>query len=430
MNQCRPGTNASAPSSIFFPSIVARKIHDSERRARLGQRHQLSEPFQASSPVEVARALTALHGTDPASTVLGILARSPGSDVSDVESSYYVDRSLVRVPGMRRTLFAVDYQLAPAVWVSSENTLTRGERRTLVRLLEGSGIRNVEIWIERLNADCSHFSMQILRARATKSLRLIRFWVDACPLAGRLVRTQRNPSRVVSSSCCRLKERSCEPVPREDGHRTSSLGQRPSHWRSDWPARPDPEDADIAIVRSWLFGHGPATLKDLTWWTGWSQGRSRHAIEGAGGVEIETEEGLAFVRNDDLEPVSDTAPWAALLPGLDSSTMGWKQRNFYLGSHAERLFDRDGNGGPTVWVNGRIVGGWVQLDSGKVAYQLFEDVGRDALNAIAETAGILEQTITDIRLKPRSRAKTITVATVRHSPRDGSRRGHWPRSPR
>jgi hypothetical protein len=42
-----------------------------QRRARLALRHHLASAARASGPVEVARDLVALHGTDPASAFLG-----------------------------------------------------------------------------------------------------------------------------------------------------------------------------------------------------------------------------------------------------------------------------------------------------------------------------------------------------------------------
>ena len=50
----------------------------------------------------------------------------------------------------------------------------------------------------------------------------------------------------------------------------------------------------------------------------------------------------------------------ALLPALDPTAMGWAQRSWYVGEHHASLFDRSGNIGPTVWIDGRIVGGWAQ----------------------------------------------------------------------
>ena len=58
--------------------------------------------------------------------------------------------------------------------------------------------------------------------------------------------------------------------------------------------------------------------------------------------------------------------------------MGWKQRAWYLDPEVgAAVFDRNGNGGPTVWVDGRIVGGWVQRRDGTIAVRLLTDVGAE-----------------------------------------------------
>jgi hypothetical protein len=66
--------------------------------------------------------------------------------------------------------------------------------------------------------------------------------------------------------------------------------------------------------------------------------------------------------------------------------MGWKGRGFYLGDHAERLFDANGNGGPTAWWDGRIVGGWTQRDDGTVLVVPAERLPRDATRALDAAA--------------------------------------------
>ncbi len=53
------------------------------------------------------------------------------------------------------------------------------------------------------------------------------------------------------------------------------------------------------------------------------------------------------------------------------------------------LFDVNGNAGPTVWWDGRVVGGWSQRRDGEIVYRLLEDVGADAVAAVeAEVARI------------------------------------------
>jgi hypothetical protein len=49
-----------------------------------------------------------------------------------------------------------------------------------------------------------------------------------------------------------------------------------------------------------------------------------------------------------------------------------------------------GNGGPTIWVDGRVVGGWAQRPDGTIAVRLLEDVGAEARLSIEAAAGRLE----------------------------------------
>ena len=79
-------------------------------------------------------------------------------------------------------------------------------------------------------------------------------------------------------------------------------------------------------------------------------------------------------------------PWAALLPVLDPTVMGWKERSFYLGDHAPQLFDTNGNAGTTAWWDGRVVGCWVQDEAGVVEVRLLETLPRAAHAALAVEA--------------------------------------------
>ncbi|HEX2504197.1 MAG TPA: crosslink repair DNA glycosylase YcaQ family protein, partial [Miltoncostaeaceae bacterium] len=88
-----------------------RRLDVEERRARVGTRHRLAGR-PAAGPVEVARDLVALHATDPATVHLSAAARVREPDVAAVERALYEDRSLIRMLGMRRTMFVVPDELA------------------------------------------------------------------------------------------------------------------------------------------------------------------------------------------------------------------------------------------------------------------------------------------------------------------------------
>ena len=108
---------------------------------------------------------------------------------------------------------------------------------------------------------------------------------------------------------------------------------------------------------------------------------------------------IGYVLPDDLESTAPAEPWVALLPALDATTMGWAGRDWYLGPHRPRLFDRNGNAGPTIWVDGRTVGGWAQRESGEIVLGLLEDVGAETARRIEAEAARLEAWIGPARIR-------------------------------
>jgi hypothetical protein len=118
-------------------------------------------------------------------------------------------------------------------------------------------------------------------------------------------------------------------------------------------------------------------------------------------VDVDLDGTAGMVLAGDEGRVSSPKPWVALLPGLDPTTMGWQQRDWYLGAHGKALFDRNGNAGPTVWCDGRVVGGWAQRRSGEVVFRLLEDVGGAAADAVESEAARLTSWLGDVRVTPR-----------------------------
>jgi len=81
--------------------------------------------------------------------------------------------------------------------------------------------------------------------------------------------------------------------------------------------------------------------------------------------------------------------------------MGWSGRDWYLGGHRAQVFDRNGNAGPTVWCDGRVVGGWSQDPDGRVVLQLLEDPGRAGRQALQRRATELTDWLDGVRISPR-----------------------------
>jgi hypothetical protein len=165
----------------------------------------------------------------------------------------------------------------------------------------------------------------------------------------------------------------------------------------------DHAEACADLLRRWLRAFGPATATDIRWWTGWTAKLATKTLEALGAEEVELDEGTGHVLPDDLEPDEHRDPWVALLPGLDPTVMGWKDRSWYLGEHASELFDRNGNAGPTVWANGRVVGGWAQTDEGEVVAELLDRVDARTRTMIDAERDRLRAWLGEVRVKPRFR---------------------------
>jgi hypothetical protein len=164
-------------------------------------------------------------------------------------------------------------------------------------------------------------------------------------------------------------------------------------------------EAQAELVRRWLRAYGPGTRRDIQWWTGWTVAETRGALAAIDAVEVDLEDGGAgFLLPDDLEP---TPPgddsWLAFLPALDATTMGWNERDWYLGPHRTRLFDTNGNAGPTIWLDGRVVGGWAQRRTGEVVLSILDDVGAEATRRIGQRAADLQAWLGTLRFIPRFR---------------------------
>jgi hypothetical protein len=163
----------------------------------------------------------------------------------------------------------------------------------------------------------------------------------------------------------------------------------------------DRADACAELLGRWLRAVGPGTTTDIRWWMGWTAKLTSETLRAIEAVEVELDEGTGWALPDDLEPVERPEPWVALLPGLDSTVMGWKDRAWYLGEHGAELFDRNGNAGPTVWANGRVVGGWAQADDGEIVVELLEPVDARTNRRIERERDRLREWFGDVRIKAR-----------------------------
>jgi DNA glycosylase AlkZ-like len=381
------------------------RIGVAERRARLSVRHHLAAPAQAPDVVTATRDLLALHATDPVTVYLSAWARVTGHLVPELEKALYDDRVLVRMLGMRRTLFVVPVELAPVVQAACTRAIAARERRQTEKFLVEGGITDDPgPWLAPVEAA----TVAALRERGTALSTDLSAVVPQ--LAERIVVARGKSYEGSQSVASRLL-----PLLAADG--ILVRGRPRGSWLSGgqywWSALDewlpgglpelDPAEAQVTLARAWLRAFGPAPAADLKWWSGWTVAQTRSALAAVGAVEVDLDGTPGFALPDDLAPTPAPEPCAALLPGLDPTTMGWQDRGWFLGPHATALFDTNGNAGPTVWWEGRVVGGWAQRKSGEVVLRFLEDAGSAAVAAAEEQAARLQEWLGPARVTPRFR---------------------------
>lgn len=380
-----------------------RVIDRPERRARLGLRHRLAPGTAGTTPADAAAAVLALHATDPASVYLSAAARLDGATVASVEHALYEERSVVRMLGMRRTVFVVPTPLVPVVQAACTRTVARRERTKLLAFLTQSGFTTrPEQWLARTERT----TMEALadRGEATASA----LTSDVPELARRIVVGQGKWQGEVNASTRVLfllaaDGRIVRSRPRGSWLSTQYHWAPAESWLPGGITDLATDTAQAELARHWLHAYGPAPADDLKWWAGWTVAETKRALAAVDAVEVDTADGTAHVLADDLDPVEAPAPWIALLPALDPTGMGWTHREWYLGPHRGALFDRAGNIGPTIWCDGRIVGGWALRADGVVATRLLEDIGTEAATTVDSAAARLGEWMGDARPTPRFR---------------------------
>ena len=367
-----------------------RPVSVAERRARLAVRHRLAP--QASTVAGAAADIIGLHGTDPASVYLAAWART-GASRAAIEHALYGEGTLVRMLGMRRTVFVVPVGLMPVVQAACTDQIAERMRRDLARRVEESGIAaDGAGWLK----EAGEATVSALAALGSATgAELAR---DEPRLRAQLVyaadKSYGGPVNVTTRLLTLLSAEGLIVRGRPRGGWTSS--------QFTWSAAPDQPRPPAALsipaaraelARRWLHAFGPGPRADLQWWTGWTAGQVKQALDQLEIAEVDLDgtPGVMLAADQDAPPAAE--PWAALLPALDPTAMGWRDRAWYVGEHAPALFDRSGNIGPTAWWDGRIVGGWAQRTDGEIAVRLLEDAGSGASAAIAAEAQLLREWI-------------------------------------
>jgi hypothetical protein len=126
------------------------------------------------------------------------------------------------------------------------------------------------------------------------------------------------------------------------------------------------DEALTELAERYFTSHGPATLRDFTWWSGLTVADAKMGIELAGPrLEREVVDGqgywLAAAAPGGGPAASPASPTAWLLPPFDEYTVAYKDRSAVLDPARGGLMSGNGIFYPVIVLDGHVAGTWKRV---------------------------------------------------------------------
>lgn len=323
--------------------------------------------------------------------------------IDAIGQALYTDRRIVRHHAFRRTLWVMTREVAREAHAAATAKIGAVERRKLLEVLSADPtIDDAEAWYRSAVTSIR----QLLAVEGPLSTREIGRHLPELTRRVTIGANTRNPAEVAAHTRLLLVagfEGELVRTAPTHGWNTAEYGWSDA---AAWLGRPlvgaGERDSTAGILTRWLSSFGPATETDIRWWTGWTVAQMRRALDDVGAEPVRLDDDQqGWVNVSDVD-APDVEPWVALLPGLDPTTMGWKERTWYLDDAAQaRTFDRWGNAGPTIWMNGIVVGGWAQRADGTVSYELFTKLSSGQRALLDDAIDRFSALVGPTRVRPR-----------------------------
>jgi hypothetical protein len=317
---------------------------------RLARHHLL-----AHSPrdiVAVSRGVSGIQAQVMAAARLALWARTRGLRQSDIESALYEARSLVKTLCMRRTLHLVPSDELPFYI----NALKPSRMAALMRVMSRFGIteKDVDLMNRTVMEELSSGPRTRGELNAVVRPRMptkVKAWMD----------------RVSSTFSPALTEGLICYGP-DKGRETTLV--RVDQWLPRLKASPEQESKRI-LFRRYLSAYAPATLHDLSYWSGMSMKEVRQIPELLDGelarIEIGGKEALILTdHRDELMKSQAAKDSVRLLPGFDPYMLGHADKTPLLKpEHYKRVYRNQGWISQVVLLNGEVAAIWSHTRRGK-----------------------------------------------------------------
>jgi len=348
---------------------------NSVNRFRLHKQH-LSEESRTDHIVQIAGDIYGLHATAPTTPYVSLFARARDFTRDRLDEELYVKRTLGKIRCVRTTVHVLPRETIPIAFAATKSIVGPNSENFL-RYTGGVTKNQYQ--------EASKAILKMLKGKGMSTLELKKH-----------LRSKLNISPIVNLMCDQgLLMRG----PSDKGWKSNT---HTYYLFSEYFPGMDLNAVDQAkarelTVRQYLAAYGPATVKDISWWSGFSITEVRRILKR---LEHETTEVvIPELKGTYLMLAADEAamrslefsdkPVVNLLPASDPYLMGYKERERYLDyKYYELVFDRSGNGTSTILIDGRVVGVWdfSEVPKPTVKLFLFHKLERKLLRAVESRA--------------------------------------------
>lgn len=353
-------------------------------------RHHLSERAPTAALVSVVGQMTGAQAQLLSAAHISLWSRVRDLQVAQIEAALG-ERSLVKASCMRRTLF-----LVPSEHLA---TFVRGSARRAekeVRWARGKGVPN-RVLDAAIDAALGALDQPATRPEiAERVSRTLGVQTQAIHGGGwgRRTKVAAVPVGELTYPVVDLLHLAgargvvCYGPDRD--HQPTFV--RADAWIPGWQDMPR-EQAEGALLRTYLRAFGPATAADFGLWTGitLTDAREIWAREQAAIAPVTVEGWPAAVLQEDLDALAHATferPLVRLVPYFDSYLLGHKERAHLVSSqHRPSIYRPQGWIAPVVLVDGRASAVWAQTRQGDrldVKVAAFEPLSQRIIAGIHE----------------------------------------------
>jgi len=361
------------------------------------EKHHLTNDFKVDDILKITNDLCGLQATGTFEPYVYLFSRKKGFRKEELDKELYKTKSLLKVRGMRNTMFIVPKNDAPLI----HNATNYLKENRFEGFFNYSDFTRIEY---------NELETKILQVLKNESL-------IATDIKKR-IGSDRNISIIISLMCDKLLlVRDKPPKGWKDRRNTYSL------MKYNFPDLNFQNVEEIKAIQSlilrYIKSYGPVTEQDITWWTGFTKTKVKNAIDS---IQLHIErinlfDEIHYIEKLDLESLKNISPQKTqiinLLANLDPYLMGYKNRKRFINDEIyDFVFDRSGNATTTILLDGTVIGIWdfQSKPDPIVKILLFENQTKEILNDIKKQAKIMGEFILEqgVKIKECSNPEPLT----------------------